>query len=92
LLEKEPFNLKNLIEDDLPKIKFDTKFKDLENLVKTYKYMIILDKNEKYAGVLASQTVKLGLKHGLTEEKAITFAEDWYVINYSDINILKLKN
>jgi tRNA nucleotidyltransferase (CCA-adding enzyme) len=91
LLEKEPFNLEHLIIDDLPKIKFDTKFKELENLVKTYKYMIVLDQNGKYAGILSSQTVKLGLKHGLTEEKAITFAEDWYVVNCSDLNILKLK-
>ena len=92
LLEKEPLGFENLIKDDLPKISYNAKFKDLENLAKMYKYMIVLDNNGKYAGVLTSQTVKLGLKHGITEEKALTFAEDWYVINYLDLNILKLKS
>lgn len=90
-LSKKQKSILDFLKKDLPTVESTTKLKEVKNILGRYKYAIVVE-NGKYVGVLSDKIVNNATKHGLSDEKAITFAEEFITIsiNTNFIQFLKV--
>ncbi|WP_028950729.1 CBS domain-containing protein [Sulfurihydrogenibium subterraneum] len=76
------------IKNDLPVVESDLSLSQVKSIINRFKYVVVLQSG-KYAGILTDKTVNNAIKHGLKNEKAITFAQELITVSPS-ITFLQL--
>ncbi|MFN4308432.1 CBS domain-containing protein [Sulfurihydrogenibium azorense] len=91
LISGKDKTISQFIKNDLPVVESNLSLNQVKSVMGRYKYVVVLQSG-KYAGILTDKIINNAIKHGLKDEKAITFTEDFITLNPNTtfLQLLKL--